>query len=91
MSWGTRRLNRDHQLDNGKRQAYKKKKKTGLVIGSIARYQDNQGHDQGLGEDREMGTNDRVMGRLNVGFVNCSGWWSREVDLKLVIGLTCWG
>ena len=22
-----------------------------------------------------------------MGFVNCSGWWSREVVLKLVIGL----
>ena len=35
-----------------------------------------------------MGTNDRETGRLNVGFVNCRGWWSREVDLKLVMGLT---
>ena len=34
-----------------------------------------------------MGSNDREMGRLNVGFVNCRGWWSREVDLKLVMGL----
>ena len=22
-----------------------------------------------------------------MGFVNCRGWWSREVDLKLVMGL----
>ena len=29
-----------------------------------------------------MGTNDRGTVRLNVGFVNCRGWWSREVDLK---------
>ena len=34
-----------------------------------------------------MRTNDRETGRLNVGFVNCRGWWSREVDLKLVMGL----
>ena len=46
-----------------------------------------------LGKNRGVGINDRETGRLNVGFVNCRGWWSREVDLKLVIGLkglTCW-
>ena len=64
--------------------------------------QDDQDQDQGsspskdmisvidclgeLGEDRGMGTNDGKTGRLNVGFVNCRGWWSREVDLKLVMG-----
>ena len=39
-----------------------------------------------LGEDRELdGWGPMIeMGRLNMGFVNCSGWWSREVDLKLV-------
>ena len=31
-----------------------------------------------------MGTND---GGKIVGFVNCRGWLSREVDLKLVMGL----
>ena len=29
-----------------------------------------------------MGTNDRETWKLNVGFVNCRRWWSREVDLK---------
>ena len=38
ICWGMRRLNRDHQLDSGKRQAYKNKTTTtGLVIRSITR------------------------------------------------------
>ena len=32
-----------------------------------------------IGGDRDMGTNDRETGRI--------WWWSREVDLKLVMGL----
>ena len=31
------------------------------------------------------GTKDRAM--LSIGFVNCRGWWSREVDMKLLLEL----
>ena len=106
MSWRMRRPNTDHQLVNEKRQAYKNKKKWFWSSELSPDNQDDQGQDQDqgsspskdmisaiycLGEDRGMGTNDEKTGRLNVRFVNCRGWWSREVDLKLVMGLKRFG
>ena len=39
----------------------------------------------GGGEEGEKGSGDRSLGgdQLSLGFVNCRGWWSREVDIKL--------
>ena len=27
----------------------------------------------------------QVEGGISVGFINCRGWWSREVDVKLML------
>ena len=40
---------------------------------------------RGMRVKRESGTKDREM--LSVGFIDCRGWWSREVDVKVLLGV----
>ena len=41
---------------------------------------------RGVGGKSGSGTKDREM--LSVGFIICRGWWSREADVKVLLGLT---
>ncbi len=81
-----------------------KKKKTGMATGKhIHRARRNRriefnkrfgviNRSMGVGGKRRSGIKDREM--LNVGFINCRRWWSREVDMKVLLELMrlmCWG